>query len=505
MILTVVLEVLGIVAGVFVLIFIIEGTRRLFSFSHEFSRKMVHFLLALPVLLLPWLSFHRISLIIVSAAFLPILFFAILNGRLVPLHGGRRSFGTAYYALAFLILVLLFYPANESFLTIAMLILCIGDSFAALPGEYFKGVHPYHPLADRKTVEGSMVMGFISFGLTFVFLYFGGTVFFHRINPYSYLLSEVLVLSFLCAVLASFTEALSRQGSDNLSIPLTVSGLLYLYSFSINASLMQLLGSGFFGILLAGISIRLRFLSTGGGMALVILGVFLFGFGGFATVLPLLIFFITASVLSKVNGERKRDVKYETEKGSTRDAFQVFANGSAPLAFFLLYQISGNGLFLYGFLASIGAAAADTWATEIGVYSRRDPISIRTFKPVRAGMSGGISIPGSLGALAGAFITVSFGWVALRNTTWAGDIMSYRMLMISGGCAFLGCFIDSISGAWIQGIFRCRVCGSLTEKRSHCGESDHPIHSGLTGVDNDIVNFSSFALAGIAAVLVGCL
>ena len=496
---TVLLECITVVVGLFALVGAAEGLRRGLSLSREFSRKAVHFLIAVPVLFLPGSGLERATLIIVPCLFIPLLLAAVLSGRLKPLHAARRSYGTVFYALGFLLLVIGFYPARPFFLIVPMLVLCLGDSLAALPGERFRRVHDYIPVGDRKTVEGSFVMGLVSTAVTFAALSladrFPGGV------PPVGSPAEALILSAAVGSAAAVAEALSRKGSDNLSIPVVTAAVLWLYFAQEAPSPGRLLASGVLSALFGVASVRLRLVTVAGAMAMAVLGLFLYGLGGFVWTIPLLAFFASAGALSALNRRRKAGVAYETEKGGPRDALQVLANGGVPLLFFLLRQVTGNPAFLYGFLASAAAAAADTWATELGVFSRRRPVGILTGKAVERGMSGGVSVLGTVASAAGSLTTVLAGRPLAARMT--GQAMGTDLFLIASACGFVGALFDSMLGATLQGTYRCGRCGKLTEKAVHCGTGGHPLVSGRRWMTNDGVNFSGFALAGILGAVLG--
>jgi uncharacterized membrane protein len=65
-----------------------------------------------------------------------------------------------------------------------------------------------------------------------------------------------------------------------------------------------------------------------------------------------------------------------------------------------------------------------------------------------------------------------------------------------------GAFADSWLGATVQSMYRCRVCGSETERASHCGGAAQRIR-GLAWMTNDAVNLASSAAAGLLAWGIG--
>jgi uncharacterized membrane protein len=115
---------------------------------------------------------------------------------------------------------------------------------------------------------------------------------------------------------------------------------------------------------------------------------------------------------------------------------------------------------------------------------------------VSRGFSGGVSPLGGLASLLGAFIV---GVTSLAFTFGGFSVVKTFTLVLFSG--FLGSTLDSVLGATIQARYRCPVCGKITEKKNHCGESATLIN-GWKGVDNDVVNFiSTFFGAVIALIL----
>ena len=106
------------------------------------------------------------------------------------------------------------------------------------------------------------------------------------------------------------------------------------------------------------------------------------------------------------------------------------------------------------------------------------------------GLSGGVSIPGTLAALVASF---AFPLIAL-----AFGAINGKGYVLAASISFLGCVLDSILGSLLQVKYKCKRCGALTECREHCGASAVR-HSGFEAVDNDMVNVISVSISAAAA------
>lgn len=195
---------------------------------------------------------------------------------------------------------------------------------------------------------------------------------------------------------------------------------------------------------------------------------------------------LTFMVSSTLIGRFARHDERFQKKGK-RNAIQVLSNSFAAALAGLLILSGRDGLGLG--IAAIAAAAADTWATELGSLSSRRPRLITTLQPVEKGKSGGVTPAGLMASLlAGAFIfLVTFPFYGTR----------FLLPALVGGA--LGSLLDSLLGASVQGIFRCRVCGRATEHREHCGKTTLP-ERGLWWFNNDLVNLVSTAGAMVIAL-----
>ncbi|MGN6030090.1 MAG: DUF92 domain-containing protein, partial [Thermomicrobiales bacterium] len=194
--------------------------------------------------------------------------------------------------------------------------------------------------------------------------------------------------------------------------------------------------------LIAGAAWRVRALAPSGALAAIVTGALLVGGGGWWAGVLLGTFFVSSSALSRT-GSRPEGSLLQA-RGSQRDAIQVAANGGVAAICALALAISGAAMWAVGIAASLAAANADTWATELGRLSGRRPRSIVTFRSVPPGASGGVSFAGTIAAFAGAAlvgIVAVIGWSNHWLANPAADSDVARLLMIVTGCGFAGSLV----------------------------------------------------------------
>lgn len=263
-------------------------------------------------------------------------------------------------------------------------------------------------------------------------------------------------------------------------------------------------------MLIAGAAWKLRALSGSGAAAAILLGTGYVFLGGPIWFSLLIAFFVSSTLWSKWKKHHRAKAQAESNyaKGSQRDALQVLANGGAGLLLCAAYSVWPEPWLLYAFIGVMASVNADTWATEIGALSRSEPISVRTLRRVPAGTSGGVTPLGTLAALlGGAFIGAAAALLAELPLSWgaaaAQPAPPGAALLIAGAAAGLaGALADSWLGATVQAMYRCRVCGSDTERAEHCGRAAEPVR-GFAWMTNDAVNLLSSLLAGIIAAAIG--
>ena len=231
---------------------------------------------------------------------------------------------------------------------------------------------------------------------------------------------------------------------------------------------------------------------------------FVFPADGWKWFLVLLVFLTVSSYMTHYKYQVKRKKGFAQEKGGARGWPNVAANGVVAgilvlFTPFFLQDLYYGQLILAAFLGAVAAANADTLATEIGLLNPTDPRLITDLrKVVPAGTSGGISIFGELATLFGALlIGIAAGLLGMAgNPGWSLSSL-IGTTMIAG---LAGCSVDSVIGATVQGIYKCRVCNKITENRRHCGNPSIPLR-GHKVIDNNVVNLIATICGAAVAVL----
>lgn len=239
--------------------------------------------------------------------------------------------------------------------------------------------------------------------------------------------------------------------------------------------------------IVAGAAWRSRVLTGGGAVAAFVVGAIAFGAGGWPAAAVLLAFFIPSTLLSRVGRARKR-AAVEAKHGP-RDAWQVLANGGVA-ALCVLLALRGGVPFYAAFAGAFAAASADTWGTEIGTLSHAAPRSIVTLRPVAPGISGGMTLLGSLASVAGALCVAAVAAFAGVAVWWA---------VAAAGIA--GALADSFAGATLQALRWCPACARPCETNPHGCGSPTSLRRGVAWIGNDAVNFLATLVGALAAGL----
>lgn len=202
-------------------------------------------------------------------------------------------------------------------------------------------------------------------------------------------------------------------------------------------------------IILALLAYGLRALDWIGSLTALIIGLIVGVFGGLPWLIVLVIFLFVSFAATKYKYNFKKSIGEVEGKKGERRWNNVIANGTIPaliavLSNFVLPKEIGGVLFI----TAISAATSDTLASEIGIMSDRVYL-ITNMKKVERGVNGGVSVLGTNAAFFGALFISTVGWILLSEFSFLPD--SNSLILIPVLIGFLGCQVDSVLGATLEG------------------------------------------------------
>ena len=457
----------------------------------EASRRFVHALTGLLVVGSPLLFERPDGIYVLAAGFVLVNLWAVPRRVFPGMHGiRRRSWGTVTFPLALLFALATCWsldPSRVYILQAAFLVLAVSDPVASAVGMGLDRPGRFRLGSNEKSVAGSGAFFATAFVLTVIALAMWG--------PEAFSWPEIAGVALVAAALATGAEALAERGWDNffvvvaVVVPLTV---VHVDAGSVGLLLVAFTVAVAFGLA----AYAVRFLDRSGALAAsgLAFSVVVLGPGW---VLPGVTFFVLSSLLSKAGRTRKAASEARAEKGSRRDAGQVLANGGVAWALLVAYIFVPSDALYWGYVGAFAAAAADTWGTEIGTLVGGPTRLVWSGRRVPPGTSGGVSVAGTLGALAGA------GIVFLSALPFATDALggfggTVALVVVGGG--FAASFVDSLIGATAQAIYR-DARGELTE-RPGVGGRAFALVRGRRWITNDRVNLACTLTGGLLPVAV---
>lgn len=192
--------------------------------------------------------------------------------------------------------------------------------------------------------------------------------------------------------------------------------------------------------LFAGIAYALGMVSRGGALGGLVVGTAIYASLGLEGFVVLALFVVGGSALTRIGYRRKKQSGAAEARGGRRGARNAVANCGVAVACALLAALTGSGAFAAAFVASLGAAFADTSESEVGGIARRTPRLITTLRKVPPGTDGAVSVPGTLAGVAAAGLTAFLG-LAL------GLVDGPEAALLVACASFLGTVADSLVGA----------------------------------------------------------
>lgn len=390
---------------------------------------------------------------------------AVINRGWLQVNA-QKSYGIALFPLAFALLLFFspfLYISNTVF---AALTLAICDALAGIAGEYF-GKKKNHFLFEQKSW-----IGFTAFYLSCFVL---AEIFFSKFS------SQGLLCCGIIALVPALTELFSYKGSDNLSVPVVTAVWTYFILRLTELEVTYLFCALLIFLPLCFIAVYKKWLTISGATAALWMALLLFVCGGVKVFIAPGIFLLSGSLLSKLNTNDK-------EKNG-RNALQVFCNGIVGIICLILFNFSHQQLYLIAALVSFCISMSDSVSSELGTYFKGSTIDILSFKKSPVGISGGISLQGTLAGLGGAFLLTAAAFL-----TYQFSLIIFWQISI---CGFTGMLTDSILGSFLQ-VKYTHPNGVLIEDK----EAGAVKIRGYSWCNNNMVNLLSNIIITLMFILI---
>ena len=195
----------------------------------------------------------------------------------------------------------------------------------------------------------------------------------------------------------------------------------------------------------AGLAYALGMVSRGGALGGFAVGVVIYACLGPQGFVVLALFVVVGSALTRLGYRSKQNRGISQSHGGRRGAKNALANCGVALLCALLAALIPTEAFAAAFVASLGAAFADTAESEMGQLARRTPRLITSLRKVPPGTDGAVSVLGTLAGLAAAGLTALLGLVV-------GLVTEPGAALLVTCAAFLGTVVDSLLGALVPRI-----------------------------------------------------
>jgi uncharacterized protein (TIGR00297 family) len=278
----------------------------------------------------------------------------------------------------------------------------------------------------------------------------------------------------VAAIVAALVETLPIRLDDNLSVPAAAGAVLWGASLvtadSLARSIASMRSDALPAIAVNGVASlvgwRMGTVSGVGALVGAIIGTLIYtctGVGGWAL---LFASFLVATVTTRMGLERKDLLGIAEERKGRRGAGNALANCAVAVGAALMAVVSGHrDSALIALVAALTAGGSDTVASEIGKAWGRRTYLVPTWRPVKPGTSGAISLEGTAAGLVAAF--------ALAALARALGLIVPDVIWIIAVAATTGALLESALGATLE-------------------------PRGI--VDNDVLNFINTSVAALVAL-----
>ena len=383
-------------------------------------RKIVHILVGGFAFLLRYLTWWQAAALAVIAIVNNLFVLPRIAGSVFH-DGDRRGLsesGIVIYPIVVLAMILCF-PSRPEIVAAAWAILAAGDGFATLVGSHLRTA-PL-PWNREKSIGG--LIAFIVFGsIAGVILAQWTTTGATAVAPWWPIAAPIAA-----SVAAGFAETVPLKLNDNITVPaiavlvlapLAVVEHAQLVAWSpiiVNRLPLAIGVNAVFALLgwLAGT------VTIGGAAAGFGIGVAVFVGMGWSGWIMLFATFLAAAITTRVGQRKKTTLGIAEGRGGRRGAGNAIANtGLAAFAALISVGVFRADLARLAMVAALVTAASDTVASEIGKAFGRTTWLVTTFRRVRPGTSGAVSLEGTAAGIVSAAVLASVAvWLGLMPSS----------------------------------------------------------------------------------------
>ncbi|MBQ3221892.1 MAG: DUF92 domain-containing protein [Clostridia bacterium] len=456
-----------------------EALQKKFNLDKEMCRKGEHLATGLSWLICCFFTGASVHTLIINFIGLVLLAVITFGGLMksVQREDADKSYGLFFFGLSTCVVTAITIFFNKDFYWftgIAYYCMAFGDGLAPFTARWAKKHNP--KITEKKTLVGTLTVFIVS-----------------SLSALVFSLACNLGLSvFFCVslgALAACVELFSEKCTDNLTIVFSVFGYLVLNYYGLATPALQwALVLAFPLALLNGGSKALTLPANITAWLYVLVSSY---FAGIPMLVNILVLYVLSAVVGKISHRIHRK-RYGEKLSLSRNAVQILATAGVAMILSVAYYFTKIEVLLFAAFAVIAEEFADTVASDVGKLSKNMPRNILGFKRMTAKVSGGVSLLGTVSGLIGAGVATGIAFCF--------GVYDIKIYLILWAIAFVGIFIDSVLGAWLQVLYRCPVCGALTEKTVHCNEST-VYEKGVKCIDNCAVNFLSGILTALLCAL----
>ena len=190
---------------------------------------------------------------------------------------------------------------------------------------------------------------------------------------------------------------------------------------------------------------KIPIMTKSGWISAGILGTILWGclhWQGWTSVVLYLLF---GSLVTKLGHKYKNDKGIAEKRGGRRGPENVWGSAATGLFFAVLIKLNLLNIILLkiGFAASFTAKLADTFGSEIGKIYGKNTFLITSFKKVKKGTEGGVSLEGTFASLLGSILMTLIMF-------FLGFVITEKQFLIVSSSGFLATIFESYIGAIFQ-------------------------------------------------------